>query len=178
MPHTSQHIFRGHPLRVLATLASALAIVAASLVAAAPPASAASIPNACHSDVVTFNACLRFDDRGSGEWDAVVGIDVHMPEQYGREIIACGANFKASLWGDDGGFGQDDFITNLVLKPGFPSVATDGPPGIGAEFTVPVSSFQLDEDDGEDELYASISFFDCHTGQTRQFRTGTVHHRF
>jgi hypothetical protein len=171
-------MLRGHPLRILATLAAALVIGAASLAATAPSASADSIGNACSFNVRTHNACLRFDDLGQGEWDAVAAIDVHLPEQYGREIIACGADFKASLFGDDGGFGQDDFITNLVLKPGFPSVATDGPPGIGAEFSVPAFSFQLDEDQGEDELYAVISYFDCHSHATSAFRTGTVHHFF
>jgi hypothetical protein len=173
---TNHHrIFRARPLRALAALAAALTIVAASLAAAAPSASAASIPNACNFDFVTFNACLRFDDRGPGRWDAVVGIDVVMPEQYAREIIACGADFRASLWGDDGGGSSDDFISNMVLRPGWPAV---GPGVLSAEFTVPVNSSQLDEDDGEDEVYASISFVDCHTGLTRQFRTGTVRRRF
>jgi hypothetical protein len=169
---TNHHIFRARPLRALTALAAALTLVAASLAAAAPPASAASTDKACNYDFVTFNACLHFDDRRFGWWDAQVGIDVYMPEQYAREILACGANFRASLWAADDGWG-DDFITNLVLKPGWPRLITP-PTGIGAEFTVPVTSHQLDEDDGRDELYARISFYDCHTGATRQFRTGTV----
>jgi hypothetical protein len=171
---TNHHTLRARPLRVLTALAAALAIVAASLAAAAPSASAASIPNACNFDFVTFNACLRFDDRGPGRWDAVVGIDVVMPEQYAREIIACGADFRASLWGDDGGGSNDDFISHMVLRPG----PAAGPGGLSAEFSVPVDSSQLDEDDGEDEVYARISFFDCHTGLAREFRTGTVRRRF
>jgi hypothetical protein len=166
---TYHRIFRARPPRALAALSAALAIVATS-VAAAPPASAASTPNACRSVVGTVNACLRFDDRGFGWWDAQVGIDVYMPAQYGREILACGADFRASLWGDDGG--NDQLISNLVIKPGWPQPADAG--GISAEFTVPVFSSQLDEDDGQDELYARISFSDCHTGWTRRFVTGTI----
>lgn len=165
----SHRSFRARRHQVLAALTAGLAIVAASLAAAASPASAASTANACNYDNVSFNACLRFDDLGSGLWDAQVGIDVYMPEQYGREILACGANFRASLWGDDGG--NDTLISNLVLKPGWPSA---GSTGIGAEFTVPVFSSQLDEDNGRDELYVSISFRDCHNNDTRRFRTGTV----
>jgi hypothetical protein len=166
---TNHRIFPARPHRALAALTGALAIVAASL-AAATPASAATIGPACNYDFVTFNACLVLGDRGFGWWDAEPAVDVNMPEQYAREIVACGANFRASLWGKDSGY-DDDLISNLVLKPGWPAA---GPTGLGAEFTVPVTSQQLDEDDGEDEVYARISFVDCHTGATRQFRTGTI----
>jgi hypothetical protein len=146
-------------------------------VAAPPPALAESTGNACNYDFVTFNACLRFDDRGFGWWDAQVGIDVYMPEQYAREILACGANFKASLRADDGDGYYGPLISHLVIKPGWPQPADAG--GISAEFTVPVLSSQLNEDDdGQDELYASISYVDCHTGWTRRFDTGTIRHYF
>jgi hypothetical protein len=56
-----------------------------SLAAAPPPASAASIPNACRSAAGNFKARLRFDDVGHGWWDAHVDTDVHMlPEQHAR----------------------------------------------------------------------------------------------
>jgi hypothetical protein len=161
---TQHRTFRARPLRAVA----ALAIVAASLLAAAPSASATD--NACNYDNITFNACLRFDYADYFWWHAHAGIDVYLPEQYGREIVACGANFQASLWGDDGA--NDQFIRDLVIKPGWPAA---GPTGIGAEFDAQyLHGSDLDEDDGEDELYARISYFDCHTGLTRNFVTGTI----
>jgi len=71
-----------------------------------------------------------------------------MPQQYAREIIACGGDFRAKIWGDD-----------------------DGEAGILVSFVAPnISNDQLDEDDGTDELYVKTSFRDCHTGLTRTFK--------
>lgn len=158
--------------RSVLALVATPAIVAVSLLAT--PSSASATTQACNYDNVTFNACLNFDYQGFFWYDASVGIDVYLPEQYGREIIACGANFKASLWGDDGGGSKDDFIRNFVISPGWPSA---GPNGIGAElYTLNLNADDLNEDgdDNEDELYAKVSYFDCHTGLTREFRTGTI----
>lgn len=163
--------------RARRALAAALAIVATSLLAAAPPAPASATDMKCNGDNgVSFNACLKFDPAGSSWWDAHVGIDVYMPEQYGREILACGAQFRASVWGDDGASGvsgHDHYISSLGIKPGWPAA---GPTGIGAEFGAPIHGYYLDEDRGSDtdELYARVSYYDCHNGQTRSFVTGIV----
>jgi len=169
---TNHRTFRAGPLRAVAALAAALAIVAASL-AAAPPASAASYGPHCQHDpyFIEYNACLRLDDLGAFLWNAHVGIDAYMTEQYAREIIACGANFRAELWGDDGGYPYDDFISYLPLKSGFPVA---GPWGLGAELQKTVHSSQLNEDSGQDELYAYVSYYDCHTLRTHRKRTGTI----
>ena len=153
------------PLRALTVV---FAIAGAAFAIATPRASALG-PN-CNYDGWSFNACLSLTGSTSYfYWDAHVGIDVKLPEQYGREVLACGADFRASLWGDDGGSG-DDFIRNLILSPGWPAA---GPDGIGAEFTARlIDSADLDEDDGNDEVYARVSFRDCHTGFIRNFRTG------
>jgi hypothetical protein len=153
--------------------AFALAIVTVALLAAAPRASAVDM--ACNYDNRTFNACLRFDYQGYLWYHGHVGIDIYLPEQYAREIVNCGADFKASLWGDDGGGSKDDFIRNFVLSPGWPTAGTGG---MSAEFFTHYlySSTHLDEDDGtdQDELYAKVSYWDCHTFDTEEFRTGTV----
>jgi hypothetical protein len=153
---------------------AAVLVAAASLLAAPPPASADLLY--CNYDYVSFNACLDLEPIGLSDLNnAHVGLDVLMPEQYGREILQCPGNgyFAASLWGDDGGGSSDDFIRNLVLSPGWPAGGTSG---IGAEFIgADIRPNELDEDDGEDEVYAKISFYDCHTGITREFRTGTWH---
>lgn len=170
----NHRILRARPLRAVATLAAALAIAAASLAAAPSPAAAASYAPHCKHDpyFIEYNACLRLDDLGSFLWNAHVGIDVYMNEQYAREIIACGARFQASLWGEDGTY--DQFITNLPLRAGWPSA---GPSGLGAEFMKTVHSSQLNEDsDGQDELYARVSYYDCHAGRTgtRSYQTGMI----
>jgi hypothetical protein len=154
----------------LAKRLAAFAIVAGSLLVAAPHASASE--QACRYDSRTFNACLSFDSLGSGFYDAHVGLDVTMPEQYAREIIACGGRFQATLWGDDGGFGQDDRLRDLSVAPGWPVA---GPNGLGVEFIArDIPRIDLDEDSGTDEVAARISYLDCHTQSWRQYATGTI----
>jgi hypothetical protein len=171
---------RGLRALPIQALAGALILVV-SLLATAPSASAGDLPsdNHCNYDS-SFNACLRLYDPGAFlYWGVYAGLDVYFGEQYARDIIACGnSDFKASLWGDDGGGGKDDFIRDLVLQPGWPAVV---PGGIGVVFDLPfIHNDDLDEDDGEDELYVSISFKDCHNNNLpRQvFRTGTIHGYF
>ena len=164
-----------HRAAQLRALAAALAIVAVFLLAMAPRALADSSEPHCMRDGRTYNACISFDDRGAAfGYDVHVGLDVYLPEQYGREIIACGGDFKATLRGDDGKGERDQVIRTLAIAPGWPQA---GAAGIGAELVVGgVRWDDLDEDEGHemDELYARVSFFDCHTGLTRQFRTGTI----
>ena len=158
-PPSSRRAFMTVPSRFIRSrprqvLAAALAILAVSFITAAPRASAAT--SNCNYDGRTFLACLSLDYQGYLWSDAYVDLDVTLPPQYASEIVACGADLKASLWGDDGGGSDDDFIRTFVVTPGWP-VAT-----------------KLDEDDGTDEIYARVSYWDCHTGLTRSFRTGTL----
>jgi hypothetical protein len=158
---------RSRPLQVLA---AALAILAVSFIAAAPRAAAAT--SNCNYDGRTFLACLSLDYQGYLWYDAHVDLDVALPPQYASEIVACGADLTASLWGDDGGGSDDDFIRNFVVTPGWP-VATST--GFSAQlYTKSLYYTKLDEDDGTDEIYARVSYWDCHTGLTRSFRTGTI----
>ena len=170
---TKHRIFRARPLRALA---AALAIVAASLAAAAPQASAGLME--CNYEVGTYNACLSTEAFHFGWFDARVGIDVYLPEQWGREIVACGARFKASLRGDDGKGTNDQVIRQLSLVPGWPVASSAG---IAAEFIGPdLQGSDLDEDKGSDtdEPYARISYYDCHTGLTREFVSGVLKGRW
>jgi hypothetical protein len=167
---------RARPLQAFAT---ALAIVAACLLAATPRASAAvnSSGLACNYDGVTFNACFSLQYVGYFWWTDHVGIDVRLPEQYAREVLDCAPNFKASVWGDDGGGSSDDFLRDLVVDTTWPPTANAS--GLSAQFVgYSVNSRELDEDDGADELYARVSYFDCHTGFTRNFRTGIMQDNF
>ena len=163
---------RARPLRALAALAAALGILAAvSLVVAAPPASA-NVEMRCNGDNDTFNACLHFEWLGYGNLEPHVGLDVYMPEQHARDILAYGANFKGSLWGDDGGGqqGRSPSSRCTSLRAG----RSPTPPAWRSISSVDRSNEELDEDDGEDELYARVSFRDPFTGVTREFRTGVI----
>src|SRR4051794_37346886 len=106
MTHRSRSLQR----RSRRSMAVALAIVGASLIASAPRASAAFSGMTCNYDGRTVNACLTMTPLGYGSYDANVGVDVNLPQQYARDIITCGADFSASLWGDDGGGSADDYI--------------------------------------------------------------------
>jgi hypothetical protein len=166
---------RGLRARPILALTGALILVI-SLFGTAPSASADDLPSDPHCNYdSSFNSCLRLYDPGAFLWWGVEAtLDINFGEQYARDIIACGnSDFRAKLMGDDGGSG-DDFIHDLVLQPGWPAA---GPAGIGVEFKLPfIHNDDLDEDDGEDELYVSISFKDCHNNnQPRQvYRTGKI----
>jgi len=147
----------------------ALAAVAVSMLAAAPRASA-DVQQACGYDGTTYYNCLRFDYTGYLWWKGVSFLHVNMPQQYAREIIACGGDFRAKIWGDDDGEAGDDPIRDMALDPAAPPTVDYA--GLLVSFVAPnISNDQLDEDDGTDELYVKTSFRDCHTGLTRTFKS-------
>jgi hypothetical protein len=152
------------------------ALLACAGLALSATASHASVEQACNFDGKSFNACLNLDYRGYGWYNADVGVDVKLPAQYAREIVECGADPAASLWGDDGGGSADDYLRDFVLTPGWPSANALG---FSMDlYTQSINSRELDEDDGQDEIYAKVSYWDCHTGGTRTFRTGTIRGEF
>jgi hypothetical protein len=169
---TKHRTSQARPLRALAALAAALGILAATSLAAAAPASAVDGPHCKHDQF--SNACLTFDGSRAGRgWDAYVGIDVYMSEQYAREVLACDENFRASLWGDDGARGpssDDDHIRDLDIQPGWPRADSTG---IAVEFiSRDIDTSELDEDDGDDQIYARVAFDDCNKGERRNYITG------
>jgi hypothetical protein len=155
----------------------AIAGVMLAFTVAASPAYAGTTDLACNYDYVTFNACLNFQetDPANDMWSANVGLDALMPERYAQEIVAYGAGFRATLWGDDNG--QGTFIADLSISPGWPLAGSDR---LSGHLTATLTREQLNEDANydEDELYAIVSYFDYHTGTTKVFRTGTVHGYF
>jgi hypothetical protein len=167
------------PYRARRLRAFALGVAAAgALLTAAAPASA---EQSCRYDGLTFNACLTLVPSASTFtpfWsDAEVGLDRVMPMQYAREILSfpCNPDFRAELWGEDGA--TDERIGILQIDPGYPTTMTNG--GLSAGFSNRFGPLgrQLDEDPGEniDEVYAKISYVDCHIGPARQtFDTGLI----
>ena len=77
----------------------AVALAAGALLVAAPGASAQT-QLFCNYDSVSFNACLHFTVSYSW-WSGHAGLDLKMPPGYAQEVMACGPNFKAELWGDE-----------------------------------------------------------------------------
>jgi hypothetical protein len=147
-----------------------LAMTAGLFITTTAPASAAAM--ACNYDGFSFNACLTIEYAGNGKWDVSVGFDRYLPKSYTDEILACpggGAVFSV-LWGDDGGHPEDDDRGSIPLIGGFPRSGSN-PDGLFAGFFRP--GMNLDEDDGTDEVYAEITYFDCHNGQWFTYRTGT-----
>lgn len=164
--------------RAIGTLAATVAIAAAALAVATPPPASAADGPACQHDR-SYNACLTLDWWAGPPWyywlDAHVGIDVYMPEHLARDVIACGPDFRASLWGDDGRRGpdsSDDHIRDLDVVPGWPIADSTG---IAADLIGPgLRSSDLDEDDRDDQIYARVSFYDCTQGRDRNFNTGYI----
>jgi hypothetical protein len=159
--------------RSLVALIVALAALAVWSPRASADTPASSGRDACNYDGWSFYACLHFDYKGYGWWNASTVLHVNMSTDYARGVINCGpgAQFRASLWGrdEDNDHSQDDFIRNLVLTPGWPQASYNG---LDARFyTVDIPDSQLDEDDGTDELFVRMSYRDCNTGFTRTFDT-------
>jgi hypothetical protein len=165
--------------RPLRALGAALAVIAVSLVAAAPRASADTTTfsgnQACNYDGRSYYACHILKNSPAYFFsDDFAFLHVNMPEQYAREVIACGADFRASLWGNDGSGGmdsEDDLIRIMQLDPGWPRADWSGIEAHFSGLTLSSSSLNEDGDDDSDEIYVRISFYDCHTGQTRTFMT-------
>lgn len=155
--------------RLLGVLA-ALALTVGLLTATTAPASAAAMR--CHNDGVSFNACLTIEYAGNSRWDVRVGFDRYLPRSYADEILACpgGGVVFSVLWGDDDGHPDDDELDSIPLVAGFPR-SGGSPAGLFAEFFRP--AMNLDEDGGQDEVFAEVTYFDCHDGDWHTYRTGT-----
>ncbi len=151
-------------------------VMSVGLALGAGPADAAITDMACDGDFVTFNACLDFQrNTSTDKFTAHVGLDSYMSQTYAQEIVANGAAFRATIWGDDPG--TDSYLGDLTIMPGWPAA---GSTGLGAELSLAnLTRDELNEDtDGSDEIYAVISYFDYHNGQHRIFRTGVVRGEF
>jgi hypothetical protein len=148
---------------------TALAMTAGMVITTTAPASAAAM--ACNYDGISFNACLTIEYAGAGRWDVTVGFDRYLPKSYADEILACpgGGSVFSVVWGDDGGHPEDDDRGSVPLMAGYPNSGSN-PDGLFAGFFRP--GMNLDEDDGTDEIYAEITYFDCHNGQWFTYRTG------
>jgi hypothetical protein len=156
--------------RLLGALAT-LAMTAGLLTATSAPASAAAM--ACNYDGHSFNACLTIDYAGPNRWNVTIGFDRYLPKQYADEILACpgGGIVFAVLWGNDGGHPKDQQRESVPLTAGNPHSGTN-PDGLFAGFAI--NGVSLDEDPGnaQDEIYAEVTYFDCHNGLWMTYATG------
>jgi hypothetical protein len=154
-------------------LLATLAMTAGLITATSAPASADSPPT-CHYDGWSFNACLTIGYMGDGWWSVRVGFDRYMPKSYADEILACGSAMFADLWGDDS---TDHRLGYIPLVAPYP-VSGSNPAGLFAEFYNPY--MRLDEDAGSDrdEVYAAVTYRDCHDGNWYTYHTGTIYGYF
>ncbi|MBG0568624.1 hypothetical protein [Actinoplanes aureus] len=160
--------------RLLAAPVFAGAMLLTQIAGIGPAQAAPSDPH-CNYDFRTFNACLRFFGTGQlNEWRAVAGQDAFMSQRSAQEKIDHGTNFRAQLFGDDGN--RRTLLADLFLAPGWPAA---GPGGLSAELTRVLHGSTLNEDtDGNDEIYAEITYWDFVINDNVTHRTGTVVHEF
>jgi hypothetical protein len=160
-----------HWKRLLGVLAAVAALLTGGIVTAT---AAEATDMACNYDN-TFNACVALDWNGYGWYRVYAGLDAHMSQQYAQAIVDCGTGFRATLWGlEDHWYGDSSVkITDLVLQPGWPAASATG---LSFEFGLPnLYETALDTNSGDDSVWAAISYYDCNTGWTRTFTTGTLH---
>jgi hypothetical protein len=161
--------------RLLAIPATAGAMLLAQI-AGISPANASVTDVACNYDYVNFNACLNFQGTGVlNRLTAHVGEDAAMSQTYAQEIINNGAQFRAWLWAGHGS--NNHVVTELTLLPGWPAA---GPTGLGAELSAPnLYTGDLNENpNGEDRVWAVVSYFDYHIGRNVVHNTGIVRGEF
>jgi len=157
--------------RLLAATAFAGVLVLGQLVGVSPANAYVDTP-ACNYDHINFNACLRFYfGSDPNELIATAGLDAYMSPGYAQDIVRSGASVRAQLWGDDGGNGRDQYLGDLTVSPGWPAVI---PNGLGMELSATTWRSDLNEDVGEDEIYALVTYSDSHNGRNITYRTGTV----
>jgi hypothetical protein len=142
---------------------AALTLTAGLLTVAAAPASA-GLPH-CDQDPPDWphNACLSLEFFGSDLRVVRVGYDGYMEKWYADALLACGPNgfqIFADVWGYDPGRANTRLgYVPLVGPPG----SGDNPPGLFADFFSP--GMNLNEDVGEDEVFAEITYYNCYTGE-------------
>jgi hypothetical protein len=158
-----------HIPRPVRALVAGLAIIAVSLAVAAPSASAnqpiGGSSAACHYDGFSYYACLnQLEYAGYLYYNVSAYWHVNMSQQYAQDIINCpgGGEFTAALYGNDDGPGpdsSDDYIRGMSVAPGWPRADSTG---LEVHFAVPnIYYTALNEDDGADELFVQMSYWDC-----------------
>jgi len=156
--------------RVLALRAGrVIAAVAVACGAVAVTATAASAAQSCNGGV-EYGSCIDITEIGTTDLHRVhLGIDVYMSRQDAQAIIdRPGEEFSATLMGDDPAY--DNALINVPVTW---SAAGDG--GLSAEFDInALQGYWLNEDWGQDEVYARIRLWDPRSG-LRTFTTPVVY---
>jgi hypothetical protein len=138
---------------------AALALAAGVLIATTTPASAGE-PN-CDQDPPLWphNACLTVDFAGGNSWAVRVGYDGYMAKWYADALLACpnGPQIFATVWAYDPG--RANVLLGHVPLVAPPS-SGDNPTGLFADFFSP--GMNLDEDAGQDEVFAEITYLNCY----------------
>jgi hypothetical protein len=147
---------RATVMRRIAQLIAALAILTGLSVATEGTAMATNVGEQACNYGSQYNACLLITNLGSNMYRVHVGIDIYMSQQDAQNLIGAGSVPVVGLYGDDGSSTANDFLTS-----GF-SIAE--PPvawaqGWSAGFTIDVNGSLLNEDDGIDEIIATMRLY-------------------
>jgi len=112
------------------------------------------------------------EQLGSGICRVRIGLDIQMSEADAWDFINHpGEEAVAKLWGDDPSF-DNGIATIGVDYPAWPQAWAGG---YSVEYVRDLSCSWLDEDWGEDDIYAQIIFDDFRTGR-RHVANSSVRH--
>ncbi|MEN3359715.1 MAG: hypothetical protein V7637_3697 [Mycobacteriales bacterium] len=152
---------RGHTKRRLLRLLIAATVVLGAVGLTAGPASAA---RNC-TGPANSSLCLTINGVGNGNFDVLVGIDVHMSLEEAQEYMGDpGDPFVVWIRGDDSGSLAEFLFTVPLINLGASAEF-----GLSGDFDIVVPGSWLNEDNGQDEIRAQVFLIDTDTNTT----TGT-----
>ena len=150
--------------RILGILIAVTAVFGALALAAGP----ASAEQRCTggSDA---NLCLTIEGRSDGLFNVDVGIDIHIPLDAAQEYIDDpGDPVAAVIWGDEGN--ETHFVADERLgATALVDLGATAEFGLSADFHTVMSGFQLNEDNGQDEIRAVVTLTDTDTNTSIDF---------
>ena len=151
--------------RRFATALTAVGVTAGAAMASAGTADAAFLTTYLHPII----------NYGNGICEVRVGLDVAMSEADAHAFIAHpGEEASVKLYGDDEWY--DNFVAYVpVDAPTWPQPWAGG---YSVEFFSQLSCSTLNEDWGEDDIYARITFEDFRTGLTHRANSNVRHGHF
>ena len=149
---------------------------ATALAAVGVTAAGAAVASAGTADAAFLTTYLHpIINYGNGVCEVRVGLDVAMSEADARAFIDHpGEEASVKLYGDDEWF--DNFVAYLpVDAPTWPQTWAGG---YSVEFFGQLPCSTLNEDWGEDDIYARITFEDFRTGLIHRANTNVQHGNF
>ena len=151
--------------------AAALLVCAGLLTTTVAPASAAIGPR-CNYQIGIYNVCLTVDRTNLGGYDVSIGFDRYMSKSDADAVLGCpdGSAMFAAMWRDSSA-DWANFRGYVPLRPGSPTSGTN-PPGLFADFFQ--GNMFLNQQDGDEKVFAEVTYHDCRDDTWYTFATGSV----